>query len=106
MHLEIMIPSDEPVRILSAVLEELDYRKLTTTYSYIGRIEYALRLLFQVVLYACTRGIYSCRENMSYDVVGKRAGDLSRISCPVVPPVAAGIQFLAVYQSDKLEGFQ
>lgn len=73
MNLEIMIPSDEPVRLLSAVLEELDYRKLTATYSYIGRIEYAPRLLFKVVLYACTRGIYSsreieraCRENVNF----------------------------------------
>ena len=73
INLEIMIPSDEPVRLLSAVLEELDYRKLTATYSYIGRIEYSPRLLFKVVLYACTRGIYSsreieraCRENVNF----------------------------------------
>ena len=29
MNLERIIPSDEPVRLLNAVLEELDYRKLT-----------------------------------------------------------------------------
>ena len=62
MNLEIIIPSDEPVRLLNAVLEELDYRKLTATYSRKGRIEYSPRLLFKVVLYACCRGIYSSRE--------------------------------------------
>ena len=62
INLEIIIPSDEPVRLLSAVLEELDYRKLTATYSRFGRIEYSPRLLFKVVLYACCRGIYSSRE--------------------------------------------
>ena len=62
MNLEIMLPSDEPVRLLSAVLEELDYSKLTATYSYIGRSGYSPRLLFKVVLYVCARGIYSSRE--------------------------------------------
>ena len=73
MDLEKIIPSDEPVRLLSAVLEELDYRKLAATYSRLGRIEYSPRLLFNVVLYACSRGIYSsreieraCRENVNF----------------------------------------
>ena len=73
MNLERIIPSDEPVRLLNAVLEELDYRKLTATCSRIGRIEYSPRLLFEVVLYACCRGIYSsreieraCRENVNF----------------------------------------
>ena len=73
MNLEIIIPSDEPVRLLNAVLEELDYRKLTATYSRLGRIEYSPRLLFKVVLYGCCRGIYSsreieraCRENVNF----------------------------------------
>jgi len=76
MNLEIIIPSDEPVRLLSAVLEELDYRELTATYSYFGRIEYSPRLLFKVVLYACTRRIYSsrgieraCREEVVEDLL-------------------------------------
>lgn len=73
MNLEIKIPSDDPVRLLSAVLEELDYSKLAATYSRKGRIEYSPRLLFKVVLYAYTRGMYSsreieraCRENVNY----------------------------------------
>ena len=73
MNLEIIIPSDEPVRLLSAVTEELDYRRLTATYSRLGRIEYSPRLLFKIVLYGCTRGIYktreierACRENVNF----------------------------------------
>ena len=49
MNLEIIIPSDEPVRLLNAVTEELDYRRLTATYSRLGRIEYSPRLLNQMV---------------------------------------------------------
>ena len=89
MNLEIIIPSVEPVRLLNAVLEELDYRKLTATYSRMGRIEYSPRLLFKVVLYACCRGIYSsreieraCRENVNfmYLLEGQKAPDHNTIA--------------------------
>ena len=89
MNLEIIIPSDEPVRLLSAVLEELDYRKLTATYSRFGRIEYSPRLLFKVVLYACCRGIYSSREierachenvNFMYLLEGQKVPDHNTIA--------------------------
>ncbi len=73
LNIEAIIPSDEPVRLLNAVLEELDYRKLTATYSRLGRIEYPPHLLFKVVLYGCCRGIYSsrdiklaCHENINF----------------------------------------
>ncbi len=73
LNIEAIIPSDEPVRLLSAVLEELDYRKLTATYSRKGRIEYPPHLLFKVMVYACCRSIYStrgiesaCRENINF----------------------------------------
>ena len=65
-------------------LEELDYSKLAATYSRKGRIEYSPRLLFKVILYACTRGIYrsreierACRENVNfmYLLEGQRAPD-------------------------------
>ena len=89
MNLEIIIPSDEPVRLLNAVLEEMDYRKLTATYSRLGRIEYSPRLLFKVVLYGCCRGIYSsreieraCRENVNfmYLLEGQKAPDHNTIA--------------------------
>ena len=73
LNIEKIIPSDEPVRLLSAVLEELNYSKLTATYSRLGRIEYSPRLLFKIVLYGCIRGIYqsreierACRENVNF----------------------------------------
>ena len=89
IDLERIIPSDEPVRLLSAVLEELDYRKLTATYSRLGRIEYSPRLLFKIVLYGCSRGIYKSREieracweniNFMYLLEGKRPPDHNTIA--------------------------
>ena len=84
-----MIPSDEPVRLLSAVTEELNYEKLTATYSQLGRNEYPPRLLFKVVLYGCCRGIYAtreieraCRENVNfmYLLEGQRPPDHNTIA--------------------------
>ena len=89
INLEKVIPSDEPVRLLSAVLEELDYSKLAATYSRKGRIEYSPCLLFKIVLYAFIRGIYSsreieraCRENVNfmYLLEGHRAPDHNTIA--------------------------
>lgn len=89
INMEKIIPSDEPVRLLNAVLEELDYSKLAATYSRLGRIEYTPRLLFKVVLYGCARGIYSsrgieraCRENINfmYLLEGQRAPDHNTIA--------------------------
>ena len=88
INFEIIIPSDEPVRLLSAVAEELDYSKLTATYSRIGRNEYSPRLLFKIVLYGCSRGIYgtrelelACRENVNfmYLLEGRPAPDHNTI---------------------------
>ena len=89
MDIEIMIPSDEPVRLLSAVTEELNYEKLTAIYSQLGRNEYPPRLLFKVVLYGCCRGIYAtreieraCRENVNfmYLLEGQRPPDHNTIA--------------------------
>ena len=89
MNLEIIIPSDESVRLLNAVTEELDYRRLTATYSRLGRIEYSPHLLFKIVLYGCSRGIYrtreierTCRENVNfmYLLEGHRPPDHNTIA--------------------------
>ncbi|MDP4153290.1 MAG: hypothetical protein Q8865_07640 [Bacillota bacterium] len=37
MNMEIAIPQDDPLRLLSAQLEELDYRELYRVYSSRGR---------------------------------------------------------------------
>ena len=61
INTEILIPSDEPVRLLSAIMEEMDYTKLMATYSRMGRIQYPPPLLFKVVTYAYMRKAYRSR---------------------------------------------
>lgn len=63
--------------------------RLTATYSRSERIEHSPRLLFKIVLYGCTRGIYAtreieraCRENVNfmYLLEGHRASEHNTIA--------------------------
>ncbi|CAB1239259.1 protein of unknown function [Ruminococcaceae bacterium BL-6] len=63
MNMEITIPQEDPVRLVSAQLEELDYRKLYRAYSSQGRKSAAEpRILFEVLVYGYLCGIYSTRK--------------------------------------------
>lgn len=60
---EILIPEQDPVRLTSAQLEELDYRKLYHAYSAKGRKSAVEpRIMFEVLVYGYVCGIYSSRE--------------------------------------------
>ncbi|MDD4566185.1 MAG: hypothetical protein PHE79_12015 [Eubacteriales bacterium] len=45
-----MIPADDSVRLLNAVLERMDYQKLHAAYSRLGRIERSPESLFKVLV--------------------------------------------------------
>lgn len=63
MDMEITIPQDDPVRLASAQLEELDYRELYRAYSSQGRKSAAEpRIIFEVLVYGYMCGIYSTRK--------------------------------------------
>ena len=74
MDYGMMIPDDEPVRLLDAVLEELDYTELLHLYSSKGRKSaVAPTILFKIIVMAMMDGIYSlrgiqrqCRVNIQY----------------------------------------
>ena len=63
MDMEIAIPQDDPVRLASAQLEELDYRELYRAYSSTGRKSAAEpRIIFEVLVYGYMCGVYSTRK--------------------------------------------
>lgn len=73
METEIFIPKDDPVRLLSAICERIDYKELYAAYSEDGRNEYSPRILFKLITYAYMRKIYStrgieraCKENVKF----------------------------------------
>ena len=63
MGIEIKISQDDPVRLASAQVEELDYRELYRAYSPRGRKSAAEpRIIFEVLVYGYMCGIYSTRK--------------------------------------------
>ena len=69
----IMIPKNDPVRILNAVFERMDWNVFAACYSQYGRIEYPPRILTKLLVYGYMRCIFSireieraCRENICF----------------------------------------
>lgn len=62
LNLEISIPSDDPVRLLSAFVEEMDLSELYKTYDRIRKNQASPRQMLKIVLYAAMNRIYSSRD--------------------------------------------
>lgn len=61
-NMEIMIPPEDSVRLLSQIMEELDYRKLYEAYSRTGRKAAVSPMnLFKIIVYGYMNGLYSSR---------------------------------------------
>lgn len=63
INFEVLIPENDSVRLLSQIVEELDFTDLKMAYSSKGRNpEIPPRILFQVLVYAYMNSIYSSRK--------------------------------------------
>jgi transposase len=62
LNIEIMIPSDDPVRLLSAFVEGMELSDLYKTYGRIRKNQATPRQLFKIVTYASMNCMYSSRE--------------------------------------------
>jgi len=90
LDFEILIPEDDSVRLLSQILEELNYKKLYQAYSHIGRKSVVEpKILFKIIVYAYACGIYSSRKieaackrdiNFMWLLQGYKAPDHSTIA--------------------------
>ena len=85
----VKIPEDAPVRLLNAVMERMDYRRVQEAYSRVGRMEYSPKILTKILVYGYMRRIIStrgmeraCRENIHfmYLLEGERAPDHNTIA--------------------------
>ena len=85
----IQIPEDDPVRLLNAVAERMDYRTIEAAYSRYGRIEYSAKILTKILVYGYMRRIIStrrieqaCKESICfmYLLEGRKAPDHNTIS--------------------------
>ena len=63
LNIEMLIPDDDSVRLLSQILEGLNYEKLYRAYSSTGRKPVVKpRVLFKILTYAYMNNIYSSRK--------------------------------------------
>jgi len=63
LNIEMLIPNDDSVRLLSQILEGLNYEKLYRAYSSTGRKPAVKpRVLFKILTYAYMNNIYSSRK--------------------------------------------
>lgn len=90
LNLEVLIPDDESVRLLSQELEDLDYTLLYKAYSAKGRNPAVdPKTMFKILTYAYSQNIYSTRKiekacrrdiNFMWLLQGQKAPDHSTIS--------------------------
>ena len=73
LDIEILIPKDDRVRLVDAVISSLDLSCLYSTYQRIGRMHYPPSVLLKVIVYAYSKHIFSsrdieaaCRENINF----------------------------------------
>ena len=88
-ELELSLPADDPVRLVSAFVEEMDLSDLYKTYDRIRKHQASPRQLLKIVLYAAMNRIYSSRDierscrrdiNFMYLLEGKPVPDHATIA--------------------------
>lgn len=62
LDVELLIPADDPVRLLSAFVEGMELRDLYQTYGKIKKNQATPRQLFKIMVYASMNRIYSSRD--------------------------------------------
>ncbi len=88
-ELEVLIPDDDPVHLLSAFVEELELTDLYCSYGKIKKDQVTPRQMFKIVIYTAMNHIYSSRDietacrrdiNFMYLLEGKPAPDHATIA--------------------------
>ena len=103
MNMEISIPMNDLVRLLSAQLEELDYRELYRAYSSQGRKSAAEpRIIFEVLVYGYMCGIYSTRK--LEEACRKRVDFMWLLQGEPVPDYSTFARFRSGRTKEAVEG--
>ena len=119
IDLEIFIPEDDSVRLLSLMMEELDYKKLYEAYSPNGRNPaVSPKILFKILIYAYMNDIWSSRKielackrdvNFMWLLEGFKAPDhntIARFRTGRLEPILDDLfnQFIVkLYENNELE---
>ena len=109
LNIEILIPKDDSVRLLSQVMEELDYKELFKAYSHKGRKSaVSPKILFKILVYGYMNNIYTSRAleracqrdiNFMWLLEGAKAPDhntIARFRSERISAVAEGLFYQLV----------
>ena len=111
LDLEISIPSDDPVRLVSVFVEEMDLSELYKTYGRIRKNQATPRQMLKLVIYAAMNRIYSSRDirkackrdiNFMYLLEGMPAPDDATIARFISLHFSACAKVLLAQMSDLL----
>ena len=61
-RVDVDIAPDDPVRIISGVIDQLDIRAIKKLYKEVGRCPYHPQMMLKVIVYAYMNNTYSCRK--------------------------------------------
>ena len=61
-EMELMIPADDPVRLLSAFVEGMDLTELYKTYDRVRKNQASPRQMLKIMIYAAMNGLFSSRD--------------------------------------------
>ena len=119
IDLDVLIPEDDSVRLLSLMMEELDYKKLYEAYSQNGRnTAVPPKILFKILIYAYMNDIWSSRKielackrdvNFMWLLEGFKAPDhntIARFRTGRLEPILDDLfyQFIVkLYENNELE---
>ena len=87
--MEVLIPNDDPVRLLNVFVEDMELTDLYQTYGKIKKSQASPRQMFKIIIYAAMNRIYSSRDiesacrrdiNFMYLLEGKPAPDHATIA--------------------------
>lgn len=62
LNLDDLIPANDPVRVVSRVVDGVDLKNLEKDYCHTGRLAYHPKMLVKIIIYAYMRNIYSSRK--------------------------------------------
>ena len=62
LELEVLIPNDDPVRLLNVFVEDMELTDLYQTYGKVKKSQASPRQMFKIIIYAAMNRIYSSRD--------------------------------------------
>ena len=62
LEMEVLIPNDDPVRLLNVFVEDMELTDLYQTYGKIKKSQASPRQMFKIIIYAAMNRIYSSRD--------------------------------------------